>query len=317
MGKDLSVRLLPLDMIDDTPYRTRDVVEDEAMRDLVDSVKTVGILEPLIVCPDGEDRFALIAGHRRYYAARLAGLRRAPCIVGDWDRSVIDRIRLDENALRVDLTAVEEGELFRSLISTRGLKVVDVARLLGRSAPYVSQRLSLLEADPEIIQAVRDRRLSFAVARELQAIRDDDKRRYYTRWALDNGASQRTVRRWREQADLDIRRDACATTGVTASDHFAPGGGSTENGDPPNQELLSQDPDQDGYFRCVCGAAGHVSTGAEFDGLWRCAACVMQMRAIVKPDDDRVCCSFCGAAVGPGRYIKLIACSECSRAVSE
>jgi len=306
------VSLIPVDQIDDSVYPTRTVQDDQHMQELVESVKSVGILLPLIVIQQDDERFALVAGHRRLRAAKLCDLAAVPCLVGDWDQSDIDRIRVHENLYRVGMTAVDEGLLYERMHIQSGLKVNEIASIIGKSPSYVSQRVTLLNAEPEIVQAVKDERMSFAVAREIMGIKNPTKRMYYFRFALDDGASQRTVRRWKDDANLqDI-------TGVNYPDVHPT---ASETGEPvPEPDPIGVDeavnlgssPGADGYFRCVCGVVCHASNASQTPYGWRCGLCLQEERRKPLPPDSSGPCAVCGTVCESEDLLTVSLCRSCN-----
>jgi len=306
-----NIRLISVDQIDDTVYPTRVVEDDSHMQDLIDSVRAVGIIQPLVVVQAPRDNFALVAGHRRIFAARSAGIPLVPCIVIDADTVDIDRVRLHENLYREDMTAVDEGLLYSRMHDQGGMKIVDIAAVVGKSAPYISQRITILSADEFIIHAVHDRSISFAVARELMGIKDPEKRAYYFRFARDDGASQRTVRRWREQANLDD-----LSVIQTSSVESLPGGGDNltfGSGDIP---AFSPPPDDgsvndDGYFRCRCGVVCHVSNAVQTDDGLICNLCSAEMNRSSAGNDGPCRCPACLVNIPAGHGIPVVICPDC------
>jgi len=142
---------LPLDKLipspDNPPGRTEDVGE------LAESIRTAGIVEPLIVVGNGHNSHVVVAGHRRLAAAKLAGLTTAPCIVRAYDETQLLTAMLVENLQRKDLTPLEEAQALAKLQalptkpSTR-----DMARWIGKSQPHVVKRLALLKLAPAAVE---------------------------------------------------------------------------------------------------------------------------------------------------------------------
>jgi ParB family transcriptional regulator, chromosome partitioning protein len=152
---------LPVDAIEPNPSQPRGRIDDEALQALAASILASGVLQPVVVAPAEEDgRHVLVAGERRWRAARLAGLDRVPAVV----RAVDDRERLElalaENLVREDLTPIDVAQACACLIEDFGQSHGDVAGRLGRSRPAVSNLVRLLELPEEVQEMIADGRLS-------------------------------------------------------------------------------------------------------------------------------------------------------------
>lgn len=141
------------------PVQPRQVFDDEAIRELSDSIREYGILNPLTVRLRG-GRYELVAGERRLRAARLAGLREAPCLLLDVNLEDAGLIALVENLQRKDLDFLEEATGIRQLISMFGMSQEEAARRLGRSQSAVANKLRLLKLPPDVLEALRENGLS-------------------------------------------------------------------------------------------------------------------------------------------------------------
>lgn len=134
------------------PYQPRSVMDQEKLDTLADSIRTHGVIQPLVVRADGPDRYILIAGERRWRAAQLAGLERVPIVLLDASPRAQLELALVENVVRSDLSPLEEAAAYRQLIEEFGLTQAEVADRVGRSRVSVTNTLRLLLA-PEAVQA--------------------------------------------------------------------------------------------------------------------------------------------------------------------
>jgi len=132
--------LIPVSAIRPNPDQPRRHFDEEALNDLAESIRTRGLLQPIVVCRAG-DGFELLAGERRFRASQRAGLDRLPALIRDGDAKL--EIALIENLQREDLTPLEEAEGLALLIERHGYTHREVADLLGKSRPYVSNTLAL------------------------------------------------------------------------------------------------------------------------------------------------------------------------------
>lgn len=162
-----SAQLLPIGFILPNPHQLRSSIDESSLGDLEASISEVGILEPLLVCKKGRKRYILIAGHRRYEAARKVNLTHVPCIVLDLSEEDFLHYSLIENLQRADLTVFEEAAAIRELITHLKLTYRDVASKLGKSTGYISERMSLLELPEDVQAAIADGRISLKKGIEL------------------------------------------------------------------------------------------------------------------------------------------------------
>ncbi len=141
--------------------------EPEALAELTESVRTHGILQPILVRPLPEGRYEIVAGERRWRAAQAAGLHEIPVTVRDLDDRTTFEIALIENIQRADLNAIEEAEGFVRLVEEHGYTPDKVAAAVGKSASHVRNIMRLLELPDDIRQMVIDGRLSMGHARTI------------------------------------------------------------------------------------------------------------------------------------------------------
>ena len=162
-----TLRSLPLECIVRGRYQPRQDLREDRLRDLAESIRAQGVVQPVVVRPLAGERYELIAGERRWRAAQLAGLREVPDVV----REVTDRaaiaMALVENIQREDLNPLEEATALQRLIDEFGLTHQQAAEAVGRSRAAVSNLLRLLELSEEVRQWVRERKLDMGHARAL------------------------------------------------------------------------------------------------------------------------------------------------------
>lgn len=144
--------------------------EDSALQELVDSIREHGVLQPVLVRPKGDD-YEIIAGERRWRAARLAGLDRLPALVKDIEDVRAAEISLVENLQREDLSAIEEALAFKNLLERCQYTQEQVAARVGKSRAYVANTIRLLNLSPEIIEMIEQKKISPGHARALLSLR--------------------------------------------------------------------------------------------------------------------------------------------------
>jgi len=161
-----SARSIPVTLIDPNPHQPRHQLQNAEIEDLAASIGQSGILQPLLVRPNGS-RFFLIAGYRRISAARLAGLTEVPCLVREMTDPEMLQFALIENLQRSDLNPIEEAEAINHLRENSKLDQKGIAELINKSEGFVSERTSLLKLPAEIRGLVEDGRLPIRKALEI------------------------------------------------------------------------------------------------------------------------------------------------------
>ena len=194
-GEEPELANLPVASILPNPRQPRRRFDDEAASALAESVRAEGVLQPVVVRSRPDGTYELIAGERRWRAARAAGSTTVPAIVretGDRDALVL---ALVENVAREELSAVEEARAYAVLLDEFGLSLGDIAGRVGRSKPAVSNRVRLLELPDDVLALVEGGDLAEGHARALLSVPDHDKRRRIARRAVRDGLSVRAVER--------------------------------------------------------------------------------------------------------------------------
>ncbi len=165
---------IPVGLIDPNPYQPRRDFEPEALRELSDSIRHHGIIQPLIVTQLPDGRFELVAGERRLQAAKLVGLKVVPSVVRpkDLDGQSKLEIAIIENIQREDLNVVEQGRAFQRLHDEFGLTYDEIALKVGKSRPAVSNIVRLLQLPAEIQRALVDGKISEGHGRALLQVAD-------------------------------------------------------------------------------------------------------------------------------------------------
>lgn len=186
-------RVIPIDTIVPNPFQPREEFDEALLASLTDSIAEVGVLQPLLVRPDGHGGYQLIVGERRWRASRQAGLTEVPAIV----REVRDVTALEhalvENLHRQDLNALEEAAAYQQLIDDFGLTQDQLAQRVGRSRPAVTNLLRLLQLPPAIQGLLIDGRLAAGHARALLTVEDRELQQRLAARAVDEGWSVRQV----------------------------------------------------------------------------------------------------------------------------
>ena len=184
------VQRVPLDRIRPCPFQPRKDFSPEALRELADSIKEQGIVQPLIV-RERDGRLELIAGERRWRAAQLLGLAEVPVILRQADDRAVLELALIENLQRENLNAIEEAQGYAQLIEQFQLKQEEVAGKVGKSRAVVANALRLLKLPTAIQTSIREGRLSVGHAKVILGLANETNQRVAAERILKEGLNVR------------------------------------------------------------------------------------------------------------------------------
>src|SRR6476469_5391795 len=187
------LRAIPVDMIDPSPNQPRRSFDEESLVALAGSIRTQGVLQPVLVRPLANGRYELVAGERRWRASRLAELESIPAIIRRHDNAASLEVALVENMAREDLNPVEEARACAALVEELGLTREEVGRRVGRSRVAVSNLLRLLDLPDEVIELLTKGALSEGHGRALLLAEDHGARARLARDAASQGWSVRVT----------------------------------------------------------------------------------------------------------------------------
>ena len=209
------LRELPLDLISPNPKQPRRQFEQEGLDALAASLGEQGVLQPVLVRPTAGGKYELVAGERRWRAARLAGLSTIPALVRDRGDAASLEVALIENMAREDLNPIEEARACAALVEELGLTRAEVGRRVGRSRVAVSNLLRLLDLPDSVIELLEQDALTEGHGRGLLLAEDHQVRAALARSAVEHGWSVRTVE---ERA-----RESNAAAGATVRPRMSAG----------------------------------------------------------------------------------------------
>jgi ParB/RepB/Spo0J family partition protein len=176
--RNLGVRHVPVSRIEANPDQPRMTFEQSALDELTASIKEHGILQPVLLRPFGAPgRYQLIAGERRWRAAKAAGLDSIPAMIEEIDDDTALEIAIIENLQREDLSPLEEATMYDRMVKDHGYSIRRLAQKLGKDKGYLENRLRLADAPEEIRQLVSLRKDTLSHAYELMKVEDPKKRR--------------------------------------------------------------------------------------------------------------------------------------------
>ena len=182
---------LPLKSLKPNPSQPRSRFEDDGLRELADSIKEKGIIQPLLVESSDDGSYTVVAGERRLRAARMAGLRKVPVIVRRFSMVEKIEIALIENIQRENLTPVEEAQGYRALMDAVQLSQEEVARRVGKNRSTVANALRLLNLPAEMLAALDEGKITAGHARAILSLVNPSDQQVLFQRVLDRGLSVR------------------------------------------------------------------------------------------------------------------------------
>jgi ParB family chromosome partitioning protein len=186
---------VPLEQIHANPRQPRKRFEHESTAGLADSLRTQGLIQPVVLRPRPEGGYELIAGERRWRAAREAGLGSVPAVIREADDRDTLLLGLVENVARENLSPVEEARGYAILLDEFELSLGDVSERVGRSKPAISNKLRLLDLPDDVLAMVERGELTEGHARAVLAVPDQVGRRKLARKIVAQGMSVRAAER--------------------------------------------------------------------------------------------------------------------------
>lgn len=184
--------VLKINEIEPNRDQPRTMFNEDALYELADSIKQYGVIQPLIV-KKRDDYYEIIAGERRWRAAKMAGLKQIPVVIKDYSEQEIMEVALIENIQREDLNPIEEAMAYQRLIKEYKLKQDDVAKKVSKDRSTIANSMRLLELDERVQKMVADKMISNGHAKALLGIKDGDKQYDIAMKAFDEKLNVREV----------------------------------------------------------------------------------------------------------------------------
>ncbi len=204
---DASLREVPLEQISANPYQPRQVFNESGLGELSKSIQEHGILQPVILTRTGVDSYELVAGERRFRAARQAGLQSIPAVVREYKPSQMLEVALIENLQREDINAVDAAHAYQRLRTEFGLTQEEIARRVGKAQSTIANTLRLLALPDEVLASVQRGEITEGHARAiLQAAPDSQLQAW--QMARNQGLSVRQT----ERVARELSNSSTATT---------------------------------------------------------------------------------------------------------
>jgi ParB family chromosome partitioning protein len=207
----IEVKEIPIGKIQVGEHEQRMEKDDPGIEELAASIRSVGIIEPLIVA-ENKGGHLLVAGHRRLRAAKEAKLSVVPCIVRDGSYAERTEVTIAENLFRLDLSPIERGMALEDALVKRGIPIAKLAKMYHKSEDWIRAYLDIARWPDDVQQAVHCGVINVSAASNLAAITDDVQRDFLLRQAVEQGATAQTTALWlqdwnsqsslREQAEV-------------------------------------------------------------------------------------------------------------------
>ena len=187
-----SETILKITMVEPNRKQPRKNFDEDSLQELCDSIKQVGLIQPILV-QDRKDHYEIIAGERRWRAAKMAGLKEIPVIIRDYSDQEIMEISLIENIQREDLNPIEEAQAYKRLLTEFHLKQDEVAERVSKSRAAVTNSIRLLKLTDKVQQMVIDDMITTGHARALLAVEDPEAQYILAQQIFDQKLSVRDV----------------------------------------------------------------------------------------------------------------------------
>jgi len=186
---------IELHLIKENKSQVRKIYDEDRLKELAHSIKTLGLIHPITVRPE-KDHFRLVAGSRRLRAFRLLDRETIPAMIFNASDSEELAIMMQENINREDTTVIEEADFLAKALRRLELNQKQLARLINKSEAYVADRIAVTKYAPELVRALKTKQITFSVARELAKITDHKSLKSYLNYAVTGGCNPRIARKW-------------------------------------------------------------------------------------------------------------------------
>jgi len=201
MNEERKFQIVSLDQILQPARPIRILFDEQELDELAASITEIGILQPILLNRISDNRYEIIAGHRRYLAAKRAKMLKVPAIIMQVSDTDLDTMKVHENLYRADINPLEEGYFFKELKERKELTNEEVGAMISRSEGYVRQRIDSTKWPEDLRKKVTSGELNFSQAREIAAIESEHAQKTISHWAVEGGASTQVISKWRQEYD--------------------------------------------------------------------------------------------------------------------
>ena len=196
-----AITMINIDELRSNPYQPRKDFNEEALKELAESIKEHGVFQPIIV-KKAIKGYEIIAGERRVKASKIAGLKEVPAIIRDFNDTQMMEIALLENLQRENLNAIEEATAYKKLIETLSLTQDSLAKRLGKSRSHITNMLGILTLPEEIQKDIIDKKISMGHARVLSKIENKEQQLELANRIVEEGISVRKLEELEQQPTI-------------------------------------------------------------------------------------------------------------------
>ena len=200
-----SINEIELDRIEPNPGQPRSIFEEESLEELAQSLRTYGVIQPIILKEKGDGHYLIIAGERRYRAAERIGLDKIPAYIKTAEDENIAELALIENIQREDLNAIETALAYQRLIDANGFTQEQLSERVGKKRATVANYLRLLKLPAEIQVGLKDKRIDMGHARALLSVEDPEVQLALYEQILTQGLSVRTVEELARNVSAEVK----------------------------------------------------------------------------------------------------------------
>lgn len=192
-AKESDVVELDINELRPNPYQPRKVFDEEKLKELAESIKVHGVIQPIIVKRSTVKGYEIIAGERRVKASKIAGLKKIPAIIKDFNDQLMMEISLLENLQREDLNPIEEALAYQNLLNYLNLTQEELAKRLGKSRPHITNMIGILRLPEKVRVMLEEGKLSYSQARTISKLSSEEEMINLAEKSLENSLNTRDI----------------------------------------------------------------------------------------------------------------------------
>lgn len=192
-AKESDVVELDINELRPNPYQPRKVFDEEKLKELAESIKVHGVIQPIIVKRSTVKGYEIIAGERRVKASKIAGLKKIPAIIKDFNDQLMMEISLLENLQREDLNPIEEALAYQNLLNHLNLTQEELAKRLGKSRPHITNMIGILRLPEKVRVMLEEGKLSYSQARTISKLSSEEEMINLAEKSLENSLNTRDI----------------------------------------------------------------------------------------------------------------------------